>query len=107
MCPSCGSRVREVCGEAGEGVCVSLGRGMDRVLSEVPPAFGSLLGLASGVSSSRESSPLVPYQRVCVYLWGASGGEGASLAWGSQPTSLLLSCPAVLTASQIIVRPQG
>lgn len=77
------------------------------MLSEVPLAFESLLGLAPGVSSSREGPSLVPYQRVCVYLWGASGGEGASLAWGSQPTSLPLSCPAVLTASQIVVRPQG
>lgn len=48
--------------------------GLDGMFSQVPPTLGSLLGLALGVPSSRESPLLVPYQRVCVYLWGASGG---------------------------------
>lgn len=42
--------------------------------SEVLLALGKLLGLALGVSFSRESPLPVPYQPVCVHLWGAIQG---------------------------------
>lgn len=57
----------------GERGCCWVG-GVDRMLLVVPLAPGKLLGLAPGVPFSRESPLLVPYQRVCVHLWGAIRG---------------------------------
>ena len=69
------------------------------------PALGSLLGLAPGAPYPRESCLLIPYQRVCVHLWGASEAGQPSL--GPQPTSLPLCCLVVLTANQVAAKLQG
>lgn len=61
------------------------------VLRESLSRSGEPAGPAPGVPYSRESCLLVPYQRVCVHPWGASGI--ASLGWGS---SLLPCCSAAL-----------
>lgn len=82
-------------GELGWGRGVLLGRRDGWMFLEgACPALGSLLGQAPGVPYSRETCLPVPYQRVYVHLWGASGV--ASLGWGS---SLLPCCPVVPTAN--------
>lgn len=95
-------------GEGGLGEQVVywwVGRMNRRLLDGARPALGSLLGLAPGAPDPRESRSPVPYQPVCVHLWGASEAGQPSL--GPQPTSLQLCCPVVLTANQVAAKPQG